>query len=323
LIATIFAYNHAQSLLYMQRRLFLIPIIYIILNHATSRSVLQTMLYATILSALGVALWSSIDLVIHLAEYLRFERRLGEFQIYMTAGGIMMIAALLILPFVLHKGTPRQFRWIAAMMLIPIGTNLLFTFTRSSWLGFLVGAVVIGIRRYRAVVLPLLAAVLVLVSVVSPEMRERMTSTFDPTHSNNLTRMHMWKVGLGMAADHPISGIGDIGTEQVWAPYAEPGWTPEGHLHNNLLMWLVTLGWPGLIVLVGLFVLLWIRISRLEASLKEDWFSGSLTLGALGVMAGFHVNGLFEWNFGDSEIIMLIWAVVGMSLAAGKVRTQA
>jgi hypothetical protein len=35
-------------------------------------------------------------------------------------------------------------------------------------------------------------------------------------------------------------------------------------------------------------------------------------------MAGFHVNGLFEWNFGDSEIIMLIWATVGMALAAEK-----
>jgi hypothetical protein len=28
------------------------------------------------------------------------------------------------------------------------------------------------------------------------------------------------------------------------------------------------------------------------------------------------VNGLFEWNFGDTEIIMLIWAVLGLVFAA-------
>jgi O-antigen ligase len=319
LVATVFAYNQAQSLLYLQRRLLLIPIIYVILNNAASRPVLQTLFLSTILSALGVALWSSLDLLVHLAEYLRFERRLAEFQIYMTAGGIMMIVALLLLPFVLHPGTPRRVRALAGLALIPMGINLLFTFTRSSWLGFLVGGVVIGIRRYRVAVLPLLALVLLVVSLSSPEMRDRMTSTFDLSHSNNATRLHMWQVGLRMLADHPLVGIGDIGTEQLWERYAEPGWQPEGHLHNNILMWLVTLGVPGFLVLVAVFTRLWMRIWGIEKLLKDDWFAGSLALGSLGVMAGFHVNGLFEWNFGDAEIIMLVWAIVGMAFAAERV----
>jgi hypothetical protein len=27
------------------------------------------------------------------------------------------------------------------------------------------------------------------------------------------------------------------------------------------------------------------------------------------------VNGLFEWNFGDTEIIMLVWATLGLVFA--------
>jgi O-antigen ligase len=114
-------------------------------------------------------------------------------------------------------------------------------------------------------------------------------------------------------------GIGDIGTEHLWSKYADPGWNPEGHLHNNVIMWLVTLGLVGCSALVGLFVTLWKVMSSIERSLQDDWFLGSLSLGSLAVVAGFHVNGLFEWNFGDAEIIMLIWAVAGLTLSADRI----
>jgi O-antigen ligase len=299
--------------------MLLIPIVYMILSATGSRSMLTALFGAMICSALGVALWGCRDLVLHFAEYARFERRMGEFQIYMTAGGIMMIASLMILPFLLHPKTPARTRWLLAAVMVPVGINLLFTFTRSSWLGFLAGAAVIGLRRYARAVLPMIVVVVLVVAFSSTEMRERMTSAFDPDHPNNVTRVHMWKTGFRMFADHPIVGIGDIGTEQLWDRYAEPGWPSEGHLHNNLVMWLVTLGSVGFAALIALFVSIWIRLARIEHKVKTDWVRGSIVLGALGVMAGFHVNGLFEWNFGDAEIIMLVWAVVGLSLAAEKV----
>ena len=50
--------------------------------------------------------------------------------------------------------------------------------------------------------------------------------------------------------------------------------------------------------------------------MKGYWLEGSLALGALAVFVGFHINGLFEWNFGDQEIILLFWFTVGITLAA-------
>jgi len=319
LVATLFAYNQAQSLLYMQRRMLLLPIAYLVLSNTSSRAVLISLFSALILSALSVALWGCRDLALHFPEYFRFERRMSEFQMYMTAGGMMMISCLMLLPFVLHKRTPSRIRWLASFILIPLGVNLLFTFTRSSWLGFIAGAVVIGVRRHKIVALPVIAAVGLVLLFASPEILDRMTSTFDPSHENNQTRLHMWRTGMRMFADHPVVGIGDIGTEQLWDRYGEPPWPPEGHLHNNLIMWLVTLGALGFCVLVGLFVRIWLRLWRIENSLKDDWLLGSLALGSLGVMAGFHINGLFEWNFGDAEIIMLVWGIVGLTLAAEKI----
>jgi hypothetical protein len=52
---------------------------------------------------------------------------------------------------------------------------------------------------------------------------------------------------------------------------------------------------------------------------KHDWLLGSLSLGALASYAGFHIMGLFEWNFGDHEIAVLLWLTVGLSLASAKI----
>ncbi|HXF99486.1 MAG TPA: O-antigen ligase family protein, partial [Bacteroidota bacterium] len=184
---------------------------------------------------------------------------------------------------------------------------------------FLAGALVIAAMRARKIVLPLVAIVAAVVVLASPEMQDRMASIFNPYHPNNVTRLQMWTVGIRIFLDKPIVGVGDIGIEKVWNRYADPGWEPAGHLHNNMLLWLATLGIVGFVVLVALFVKLWSEVRAIEKNYHNDWFIGSLSLGCLAAMAGFHVNGLFEWNFGDAEIMMLLWSLVGLTFAAKRV----
>jgi len=323
ILATIFAHDKAYSLLYLQRRLLLLPIVYIIFGNIRSRRDLELLFGALILSAVAVALWSMKDILVHFSEYLHFNRRLSEFQHYMTAGGITMIGLLLLLPFVVHKRTPHKYRLLALSFTLPLAVNLFFTFTRSSWLGFLAGTVYIGAVRTRRLFLPVFIVSLMVLFLATPEIRERIYSVIDPNHPANVARVHMWMTGVKIFIDHPIVGIGDVGTETVWNQYAQPGWEPEGHLHNNIIMWVVTLGLVGLVVLVALFVRIWLVMSQIEKKLRDHWFHGSLALGGLAVLVGFHVNGLFEWNFGDAEIISLVWAILGLILAAEKISPRA
>ncbi|TAK54974.1 MAG: O-antigen ligase family protein [Bacteroidetes bacterium] len=317
-IAATFSYNKPVAFLYLQRRVLLLPIIYTIVGNVKSVKDLQYLFIALMVSALGVSLWQTKDLLLHLGEFLHFQRRLGEFQIYMTAGGIMMIAGLLLLPILLHPETPKKIRWWTGLALIPILTNLFFTFTRSSWLGFVAGVIVIGFVRTKKLLLILLAALVIIIVVSPPEVQGRIFSIVDPNHYANQTRINMWHVGWKMFLDNPLIGIGDIGTEVLWYRYSDLNWGPEGHLHNNLFHWLATLGLLGFTIVIALFVKLWLTIAKIEKRQRTDWFFGSIPLGALAVYAGFHINGLFEWNFGDAEIIMLVWAITGMALASRK-----
>jgi len=319
LISSLWSYNMGQAFLYMQRRMFLITILYVIVSTIRSRAAVRFLLSAFLLSALLVALFSFRDLALNFGAYLSFERRLSAFQMYMTAGGIMMMAALIMIPFAVHPRTPTVVRIGLLLALVPVLINLLFTFTRSSWMGLVAGVIVMGLRRQRKVLLPFLALVAVIVLFSSPQIHDRITSSFDVTHSNNLTRVHMWKTGWKIFLDHPVFGIGDIGTELLWDRYADPGWSPEGHLHNNEIMWLVTLGSVGFLILMSLFVMIWMRLWRIERRLHGDWLYGSLSLGSLGVLTGFHVNGLFEWNFGDAEIMMVLWGITALVLVSERI----
>jgi O-antigen ligase len=318
-LATLFADHKLYSLNYLQRRLLLLPITYVLLANIKSEKQLRILFLALIVSSVATALWGMQDLILHLNEYIHFQKRIAEFQMYMTAGGIMMIAVLLLIPFVVHPATPKKIRIWILVALIPLGINLLFTFTRSSWLGFIAGAVVIGAIRTRKVFFVLAVGVALLIALSSTQMRSRIFSIVDPNHRNNVARVNMWRTGLRIVHDYPVFGIGDVGVETVWYRYSDPGWTEEGHLHSNLIMWLATTGIVGCGVLLALFVKMWLVVARIEKRFRHHWFTASLALGGLAVQAGFHVNGLFEWNFGDAEIITLVWAVLGLILAAEKV----
>ncbi|MEE9225641.1 MAG: hypothetical protein V3U68_05520 [Bacteroidota bacterium] len=39
---------------------------------------------------------------------------------------------------------------------------------------------------------------------------------------------------------------------------------------------------------------------------KAEWLQGFVSLGAFIVFVGFLIAGLFEWNFGDHEILTLV-----------------
>lgn len=87
-------------------------------------------------------------------------------------------------------------------------------------------------------------------------------------------------------------------------------------MHNDFLQIAVQTGVVGLVAFCALLVSFFALIGR---NLKRDLGSGdrAWTVGALGALAGFVVNGLFEWNFGDAEVVTLLYIVIAANLAIG------
>jgi O-antigen ligase len=244
--------------------------------------------------------------------------RLAPFQIYMTAGGILMMAFLMLAPIMIHVATPLRVRILSVVASIPILLALLLTFTRSSWLGALAGLITVGVSKTRIVLVAVVAIVLIFVLIAPPQFIDRARSSFDLSHPDNRGRLLMWKTGVAIFLDNPLVGIGDIGVEKVYDKYAPPWQERQGHLHNNLLMWLVTLGIVGTTALLAFFLKI-LQTEFLSLRATSSWLSNGLALGAIAVFFGFHVNGLFEWNFGDAEPLTLFYAIFGLSMRAKEI----
>ena len=271
---------------------------------------------ATLLCSSAIA--SLYGIVFFVARGASFSARARGFVgHYMTFAGQLLLLVSLASGIALMART-RHWR-IGAILVAGIGAIALGgTFTRSAWIG-LTASLLLMCAIARRGWLPLLAGAIVLLVLVAPSAyRERLASAFDPHHPVNRERTFMWKAGLDMFRDHPIAGVGLEDLHPIYDRYRSPdSHERAGHLHS---VWIQIAASMGVIGLVA-FLLLYGSLVRataqgLFAMIRAPGLAGGVRLGALGGLAGFLMAGSFEWNFGDEELLFLLYVIAGIAWAA-------
>lgn len=311
-IALIFSIDRMDAIMRLLKRFWLIPIIYLVASNVGDERTVKRLLTALIMTAATVFCWGLVDYF----EGSGLNSRFSPFHHWQTTGGLTMIVATFAICILLWgiSGAKRALLGVAAIVII---ASLLFTFTRGSWLGLIAAVFTAGVYKDKKLIAALLAAILVIYAFVPTPLKERAKSIFYPYHPSNVERLYMWRSGLEMIKDRPITGVGDIDLGDIYSKYMLPeAKETHGHLHSNFIHFGVTLGLLGL----GTILWLFIKIFLMELSIYKNTplnhrYLKSVVLACIAIFVGFNVNGLFEWNFGDSEIIMLIWFTVGLSLA--------
>ncbi len=316
-----FSGEPAESLRHAKRFL-LLPALWLFAGAARSEARRTALLAALAVGAAGVGVFGIV-------QYARgpggLIGRADLTQGYMTAGGLMMLAGLVILAFLL-VARGRKARILLGAALFPVLVALAVTYTRNAWLGFAAGCVLL-LALLRPRVTPIFLLMLVLGGAFAPgELRGRLLSSFDPGHVHNRQRVLMWKTGWRMLSENPLTGVGDRNLAELYQSYHEgEDVEVKGHLHSNYVMFGALWGWPGLILtlafLFALFSRLWQRWRRLRVAIPAGERAPptvAWTAAAMACWLAFMVGGLFEWNFGDAEIALLLWAVIGVGLAAGE-----
>ncbi|MFZ4621484.1 MAG: O-antigen ligase family protein [Bacteroidota bacterium] len=308
---TAFNSNQPFDALKNSKRLLLIALVYGVIISFTTKERIRK---AVMLLSGSVALLSVAEIIFYFYEGIA---RLYVFQHYMTTGGLKMIISLLLIPFILSPDTSKRERIYSFIVLIPTLTALILTNTRSAWLGLVVGVIVISMLYYKRLFL-ILAAVIVLFLTFGPQQQvDRAKSIIDFTNSTNIGRLNMWSTGLQMWQDRPTLGFGDIDLYHTYLTYRTPtGDEPAGHLHNIYVHLLVTIGAAGLLVVLTMFSVILQNEYEVVKQYSHDAFIRNIALGSIAVFTGFMVNGIFEWNFGDHEIMVFVWFTVGLCIAA-------
>jgi O-antigen ligase len=228
---------------------------------------------------------------------------------YMTLSGLTLLAGCVLLGF-LFEGRGRE-RWLAVVAVLPF-VAMVFTLTRGAYVGA-VGAVTafLAVRRPRGLLLvvPALVAVFFL---LPRDVRHRAASIADPTDTTNRDRIAMARAGGRMIADRPIFGLGPELVKPYYTLYRDPDaprWRVP-HLHNNVIQIAAASGVfaaAAYLALLGLFF--WrvgalLRIRRSNAGLTASGDQTLIAAAAFLAVAAASVAGLFEYNFGDKEVLM-------------------
>jgi putative inorganic carbon (HCO3(-)) transporter len=259
-------------------------------------------------------------------EYYVAERISGFMSHWMTFSGQLMIVLLLAAAFLLFSPSARRGLLVyAALCAAAIAGALLLGFTRSIWLAAAgaLGFLLWRWRRWAAAAMPALLLVGILAAPAS--VRTRFVSMFRPRQDvdSNQHRIVCWRTGWRMIQTHPWFGLGP---EQVrlqfarWVPRDIPGPLPAGwygHLHSIYVHYAAERGVPAMLALVWLLAkMLWdflAAVRKLPPGPGEEKF---LLHGGIAVVMAILIEGIFELNLGDSEVLALFLAAVAAVYAA-------
>ena len=96
------------------------------------------------------------------------------------------------------------------------------------------------------------------------------------------------------------------------------------HLHNTPLQILVERGIVGLAAWLWIFVAFLVKGTAILRRLpREASVDRALVLGSLAAVVTFLVGGLFEYNFGDAEVLLVAMTLMALPFALGRARAAA
>jgi O-antigen ligase len=258
------------------------------------------------------------------------QRPQGTLGHYMTYSGVLMLAICVAAARLIFGARDRI--W-PALVMPALVVALSLTFTRNAWIGACAAVGLLFILKdFRlTALLPVIIAGLF---VLAPQgVMSRLTSTFDAQDPANQDRFAMIEMGAVMIRDHPLTGVGPNMVPRVYDQYRPDYAVNETnpHLHNVPLQIAAERGLPALAVWLA-FVALVVRASfRMfrrngEGRLEKTATDGSappgqmrvLAAAALASLAAMLAAGLFEYNFGDSEFLMLLLVIITLPFAAAR-----
>jgi O-antigen ligase len=274
------------------------------------------------LEQLGISSWSRG----------RDWRASGFFGHYVTYAEVLQLIIALTLG--LFVSTPQKRSRAAILLLVAlIGLSfaLMMTVTRAVWLGALVSSsliLVLTMRRRTLLIIGSLAIPLVLAGLFLLQQK-RNVSFFDSRDASTTWRETVWRGGFNLLVSKPRHLLIGVGMDSIKAHWREwglfdGGRIPMGHMHSNILQIALERGLPALLLWLALLFVyartLW-RSLRFRSS-NDDWMERGILLGALGGLVGFFVSGVVHYNWGDSEVVMVLYMIMGLSLAINRLRAE-
>jgi O-antigen ligase len=256
----------------------------------------EWIIHAFVLFGGGLAVWGLIEFFL-LGQRDLDHRINGPASHVMTYSNLVLPMALIYFIFWLY-----QRKWWQLGLTLLITFALFLTLTRSVWLGWGAALFVLLMMTKAQIRYYVPAALVLFVCFMPMAQFSRLVSTFDMKEESNFDRVRMVEAGVEMIKDFPVFGVGPANVKEFYALYKKqdaPRIRPA-HLHNNVIQIWAERGILGLIGYLLLLALFLRECFRARGGPNRMWADMGI-----GITVGWFVAGLFEFNFGDTEVFYL------------------
>jgi O-antigen ligase len=261
----------------------------------------------------------------------RDRRATGFFNHWTTyAESLQLIASLALGLFVALPRKGSKTGLFLALATVAMGGAMILTVTRASWLSFLISGTLIAAMslKWRTLLVIGLCVLPLVFAGFFVLRQKRNVGFFDPNDDSIRWRQTVQREGFHLLTSSPRHLLVGVGMDSIKAHWREwnlfdQGRRPMGHMHSNYLQIALERGVPALIawlILMGVYARMLWRLGKTTS--KENWIKKGIAFGALGGLVGFMISGLVHYNWGDSEVVMIFYLIMGLSLAVRHSRSS-
>lgn len=331
------------------------PLLYfVVTNNISNKQQVNRILNALIIvgslfGLYGIFQYYGIDLPL-------WVRNVGRQQVFGLFGNVNFFAEYLIVPLPiaisLFFASRNKFKkCLLFISILAMGTALMFTFTRGSYLAlgsalivmfflFLISRDINFIKNKKKYFIIVIAAVIIITSlffIPSPLNKPgtvifKIKSRISPTQFTQdiaiQRRISIWKFTALMIKDHPIIGSG-IGTFKYNSLKYQAIFFDQGQnrslyvhgfatkAHNEYLQLWAELGIIGLGIFIWLFISFFSYGLRFLKKSKNNYNQG-IVIGFMGVAVAILIDSIFGFPFHLIATVILFWLSMGLTMVVGK-----
>jgi O-antigen ligase len=286
--------------------LMLVPITYDFARGPRAKTVLSVILTVGAASALvGIIQYGVLN-------FDNLGRRpQGTLSHWMTYSGTLMLVICATVARLLFGSRGRL--W-AAFIMPALIISLLLTLTRGAWVGVAVGVGALFLAKDFRLVALIPITVVGLLIFAPASLTDRIYSTIDRNDDTNRDRVAMLQAGVAIVRDHPLTGVGPNQIERIYPQYRVPGAVKDTnpHLHNVPMQIAAERGLPALAAWLWFVIAAIVSLAKLLKRVRHR----SLAAAGLGAMLAMLAAGMSEYNFGDSEFLMLLLVLITLPAAS-------
>ena len=226
-----------------------------------------------------------------------------------------MVALAFLMALWCRKDGDRKMMWWGVLVLCINAIGLIIHFKRGTWIATGVLALLIGVLMGRRKAVTMMVVIGVILLFLIPQTRTRIFKLQVVMSEQTGGRYVLWsKVSPPLIKQYPFGvGYGAVRHEDfsVYDGYIQPH---LNHLHNNLLEITLELGWGGVVLwMLWMGCVGWMLYASYAHLRRKQDRHRWLACGAFAGFCGLLLNGIVEFNFGDTEIIMTYAIIQGMA----------